>query len=35
MRLIKSFEKTPKRGNKPGGRSYRFTLAFYPLESDP
>jgi DNA-binding transcriptional ArsR family regulator len=34
-RLIKSFEKTPKGGDKPGGRRYRFTLAFYPLESDP
>ena len=35
MRLIKSFEKTPKGGDKPGGKRYRFTLAFYPLESDP
>ncbi len=34
MRLIKSFEETPKGGEKPGGRSYRFTLAFYPLEPD-
>lgn len=32
MKLIKSFEEAPKGGDK--GRSYRFTLAFYPLEPD-
>ena len=34
-RLIKSFEETPKEGDKPGGKSYRFTLAFYPMDPDP
>ena len=35
MRLIKSFDETPKARGKTAGRSYRFTLAFYPLEPDP
>ena len=34
MRLIKSFETTPKGGDQPGGKRYRFTLAFYPLEPE-
>ncbi len=34
MKLIKSFDETPKVGDKPGGRSYRFTLAFYPIKLD-
>lgn len=33
-KLIKSFEETPKGGEKPGGKRYRFTLAFYPLKPD-
>jgi DNA-binding transcriptional ArsR family regulator len=35
MKLIQSFEEAPKGGDKAGGRSYRFTLAFYPLKPDP
>jgi DNA-binding transcriptional ArsR family regulator len=34
MKLIQSFEEAPKGGDKAGGRKYRFTLAFYPLEPD-
>ena len=32
MRLIKSLEDGE---DKPGVRSYRLTLAFYPLKPDP
>jgi hypothetical protein len=31
MKLIKSIEDGPDRGDKPGGKRYRLTLAFYPL----
>jgi DNA-binding transcriptional ArsR family regulator len=35
LRLLRSLEGTPERGAKTGGRRYRLTLAFYPLEPDP
>jgi DNA-binding transcriptional ArsR family regulator len=32
LKLLKSLEDNDKGRDKPGGRSYRLTLAFYPLE---
>jgi DNA-binding transcriptional ArsR family regulator len=34
MRLIKSFDESPKGEGEPEDRRYRFTLAFYPLDPD-
>ncbi len=34
MKLLKSLEDDQKGVGKPGGRRYRLTLAFYPLEPD-
>jgi DNA-binding transcriptional ArsR family regulator len=35
MRLIESFAATPEASGKHEARRYRFTLAFYPLDSQP
>jgi DNA-binding transcriptional ArsR family regulator len=34
MKLLKSLEDPHAGGEKPGGRSYRLTIAFYPIEPD-
>jgi DNA-binding transcriptional ArsR family regulator len=33
-KLLKSLEDLPAGGEKPGGRSYRLTIAFYPIGPD-
>lgn len=35
MKLLKSLEDLHEGGEKPGRRSYRLTVAFYPIEPDP
>ncbi len=35
VKLLKSLEGLPESGEKPGGRSYRLTIAFYPMKPDP
>jgi hypothetical protein len=34
MKLIKSLEDGDEKGEKPGAKRYRLTLAFYPLDPD-
>ena len=34
LKLLKSLEDPHAGGEKPGGRSYRLTIAFYPIEPD-
>jgi DNA-binding transcriptional ArsR family regulator len=34
MKLLKSLKDPHAGGEKPGGRSYRLTIAFYPIEPD-